>query len=204
MKRSLDMVLEYGREATVLDYGCGPGLLVSMLRECGVEAVGYEPFMSERVGTSLSIYREVSDLDCFGGFDVITLFETIEHLESWELSDFLKECGRLLRRGGVVLLSAPVEIGPALFLKEANRKVRGAGFGGYTMRELVKAGLLGRAAARATDIKINHRGFDFRQAIQSLREEGWLVIVKMFGPMPLNTWYGNSQVYLELRPTGSE
>jgi hypothetical protein len=62
--------------------------------------------------------------------------------------------------------------------------------------ELLGAGLFGIPARRAADIKSSHKGFDFRQAIRDVRAQGWDVSILGYGPLPIRTWYGNSQFYL--------
>jgi SAM-dependent methyltransferase len=186
----------------ILDYGCGSGTLVFALRNLDYDAVGYEPFMEERVAPGLPIYRSTEEVVALGPYSVITLFETIEHLHDWEIDAFLEFSQRTLCGGGGILISAPVEIGPALLLKELSRNVHPnlrwplPHRFGHPLGELLKAALLGVAAVRAENIKISHKGFDFRRAIKRLREKGWLVRALAYGPLPIGTWYGNSQVFL--------
>lgn len=56
-----------GPAVRVLDYGCGPGgVLVSLLREAGYDATGYDPFFA-------------ADADLSRQFDVVVSTETFEH-----------------------------------------------------------------------------------------------------------------------------
>ncbi|MGG1948783.1 hypothetical protein AB1286_28910 [Trinickia sp. NRRL B-1857] len=127
---------------------------------------------------------------------MVTLFETIEHLHQEELVDFLPTCDRVLGLDGGILISGPIEIGPALLLKEANRSVLHFRRPEHGLLELAKASVLDIRASRATDIKRSHKGFDFRKAISAIDTLGWGAEILHFGPLPIGTWYGNSQFYL--------
>jgi hypothetical protein len=181
----------------LLDYGCGSGTFVAeVLSRHPGRAVGYEPFMSERSKSGLPICLSIEEAQTSGPFSIVTLFETIEHLTLSELEGFTQLCSRLLPQDGGVLISAPIEIGPALLLKELNRSGWGKRRNEYRPLEFLKASLLGIPARRAENVKISHRGFDFRRARATLRELGWSTEILAYGPLPLLGWYGNSQVYL--------
>lgn len=183
----------------VLDYGCGSGVFVNeMLALRPACAVGYEPFMTERASAALPIYSRIEDIEPMGPFSLVTLFETIEHLSDEETAGFLRTCADLLSPAGGLLISGPIEIGPALIAKEFNRSILRFNRPDYGLVEFAKASLFGIPARRAENIKTSHRGFDFRQAVGLFRNSGWRVEVLQYGPLPIGTWYGNSQVYLWL------
>jgi hypothetical protein len=48
------------------------------------------------------------------------------------------------------------------------------------------------------NIKGSHKGFDFRKAIRFLEGEFGPVTIASYGPLPIGSWYGNSQVYFWL------
>lgn len=180
LKRSVQIArkLTTGR---ILDYGCGAGHFIQQ-----VGGIGYEPYMTERIG-NLPIYNKFEDIK--GSFDLVTLFETIEHLDDQELDEFLGRCKTILSPDGKILFSAPIEIGPALLLKQLKRRGKD-----YRFVELIKAVFFGVPGERAKNIKTSHKGFDFRLAINTLKTKGWDVNIIGYGPLPIS-WYGNSQVY---------
>ncbi len=197
LKKSIELTLDKYQGGVILDYGCGSGLFVSeMLKRFPGGAAGYEPFMNERVAEGLPIYRSIDDVHRLGRFSMITLFETIEHMSNDELASFIDTCRRTLEPDGGILISGPIEIGPALILKEMNRSVAHVRRPEHGLMELAKASMFGVAARRANDIKISHKGFDFRAAISAIRALGWNAEIIHFGPLPIGTWYGNSQFYL--------
>lgn len=183
----------------VLDYGCGPGAFVEAIQGVnGIEAIGYEPFMRERVGADSIIFSDFSSVESSGPFDVITIFEAIEHLEDMELLDFLARADTLLTERGRILASVPIEIGPALLMKEINRCILHKRPPENSALELFLASFFGVAAKRAENIKSSHKGFDFRRAIRFMEDKFGPVTIASYGPLPIGIWYGNSQVYFWL------
>ncbi len=91
----------------LLDVGCSSGALLRVAKECGYDASGAEP-ATQAADTARGLGFEI-----FPGylqdagfpdnhFDVITLFEVIEHL--LDPQDLLKEILRILKPGGVLLI----------------------------------------------------------------------------------------------------
>lgn len=189
----------------VLDYGCGAGAFINEIQGVNdIEAIGYEPFMVEKNHLDTPILKDFSSIQDFGPFDVITIFETIEHLDNNELVEFLERASPLLSQKGRILASVPIEIGPALLMKEINRSVLHKRLPENSLRELFLASFFGIAAKRAKNIKTSHKGFDFRETIRFLENEHGPVDIASYGPLPIGTWYGNSQVYFWLTKRSCE
>jgi len=187
----------------VLDYGCGTGAFVCEInRENGIEAVGYEPYMKEVKAVDLPIFREYNDVAQSGKFNLITLFETIEHLTQDEFDLFLVQSMDILNENGSILISAPIEIGPALLLKEFNRSIFRHKWPEHGIGELFLAATFGIPGKRAKNVKISHKGFDFRKAIRYLETKIYVIRVLKYGPLPIGTWYGNSQIYFTIKRKG--
>jgi 2-polyprenyl-3-methyl-5-hydroxy-6-metoxy-1,4-benzoquinol methylase len=197
IRRSLALALARMGSGKLLDYGCGSGVFVSevVARHPGC-AVGYEPYMTERARASLPIFDSRAEVELYGPYNLITLFETIEHLSEEELGSFLELAERVLTPRGGILISAPIEIGPALIFKDLNRFALRRKQSEHRLLELLKAAILGIPARRAENLKTSHRGFDFRRVRNDLRTRGWETEVVAYGPLPSGSWYGNSQVYL--------
>jgi len=91
----------------LLDVGCSSGALLLVAKECGYDAVGAEP-AKKAAATAQGLGFEVfpSYLQDAGfpenHFDVITLFEVIEHLP--EPEDLIREIRRILKPGGLLLI----------------------------------------------------------------------------------------------------
>lgn len=106
--RSIERICKKGR---MLDIGCGRGLALHMAREKGWETFGLE-FSDD----SAFHAKNILDLDVRTGglpeagfehnsFDVITIWQVLEHMEKPEQT--LRECYRLLKTGGVLVMSVP-------------------------------------------------------------------------------------------------
>jgi len=93
---------------TVLDVGCGAGLLSEAMAEQGAQVTGIDP--SERNVTiarrhaalrGIDIDYRAGTADALEGrsFDVVLNMEVVEHVE--RLSDFMADCCSLTRPGGL-------------------------------------------------------------------------------------------------------
>jgi len=91
----------------VLDIPCGEGAFVSRLRATGyeVQAVDVQPLLKVAgvPFTRADMNAPLPFAD--DGFDAVACIDGIEHLE--RPFDFVRECRRILRPGGVLLLSTP-------------------------------------------------------------------------------------------------
>lgn len=97
---------------TVLDVGCGGGILCEALRKAGAQVTGLDV-----ASDAIAIAREHADHEKLdinyvsmpieefeqGSFDVITCMEMLEHVNNPEL--VLEHCRRLLKPGGILFLS---------------------------------------------------------------------------------------------------
>jgi SAM-dependent methyltransferase len=100
-----------GRPGRVLDVGCGRGFLLDAFRRRGWAAEGTE--MSEASSAHarevLGIRVHIGTLESLslpgGSFDAVTLWHVLEHVT--DPGSLLGEIGRLLRPGGVLLVSVP-------------------------------------------------------------------------------------------------
>jgi len=183
---------------TVLDFGCGQGDFLNTLAELrpDLTLIGFDP----ESGHDAERYTAVDDTTVVadGSVDLVCCFETLEHLYDDEIGSFLAEADRVLAREGEVLISVPVIGGPTLLLKEANRAVLFRRRSDYTARELLVASFAGRPAPRPDDIRVSHKGFDFRALLARLGER-FEVRDVAHSPFPALPWWLNSQVFARLR-----
>jgi 2-polyprenyl-3-methyl-5-hydroxy-6-metoxy-1,4-benzoquinol methylase len=97
----------------VLDVGCGRGILLDMLREKGIRAVGCdsEPSMVQTcIGKGLACVQ-TDVLSFIGGtdqkFDAICCGHLIEHLSPTAAHELLRQCFNKLTSGGRLLIITP-------------------------------------------------------------------------------------------------
>lgn len=199
VKNALKLAEDRIPAGRILDYGCGTGVFIRAVNERKPDtAFGYDAFLKTSLDPTLKIYGEFDEVRQHAPFATVTLFETIEHLWDDEINQFLDRAASVLEADGKVLISGPIEVGPALLLKEFNRRVvRRSKKSPYKLGELFKAAFLGQAGPRAEDVKNSHRGFDFREAIKKIEKHGWRVEVLGYSPIRFLGWYGNSQVFMQ-------
>lgn len=108
----IKIIQKYKKPQSLLDIGCGVGIFLQQVKEIGWNALGID--MSRAAVT----YARSHGLDVRLGkieevtfnprsFDVITLFQTIEHIE--DPLKILKKAYSLLRKGGMLMLTTPSE-----------------------------------------------------------------------------------------------
>lgn len=94
-------------EIRLLDVGCSSGAFLGAAVKLGYRAEGVEPAAKAAQtaqASGLKVYQGLLQEAGFadGQFDAITLFEVIEHLKEPGL--LLRECNRILRPGGILLV----------------------------------------------------------------------------------------------------
>jgi 2-polyprenyl-3-methyl-5-hydroxy-6-metoxy-1,4-benzoquinol methylase len=94
----------------ILDVGCGNGYFLSVAAEKSKRCYGAEfseklrRFTEEKTGCK--VYDKTLDQLPAEGFDIITLFDLIEHIP--EPVRFMKDVDRILAPGGYILIFTPV------------------------------------------------------------------------------------------------
>lgn len=108
----IDIIRKYKQPGTLLDVGCGVGIFLQRVKETGWKAVGVD------LSSGAVQYARAHGLDVRLGeiekmkfrprsFDVITLFQTIEHID--DPLNILKILRVFLRNGGLLLMTTPSE-----------------------------------------------------------------------------------------------
>jgi SAM-dependent methyltransferase len=98
-----------GAPVRLLDFGCGYGEFLELCRQYGYEAVGIDRAKERRKHARVGgIFASLDELLVEVGrrkFHVITLFETLEHLD--DPRSTLEELTRHLVSGGILILETP-------------------------------------------------------------------------------------------------
>lgn len=107
-------------DAKILDIGCGKGALICNLFNQGFNNIsGVDKFIHEPVGHGFNVNvlkKELSELPS-DHYDLLMMHHVLEHVD--QQIDELKECYRLLKKGGKLLICIPV-IGAAWGIYKEN------------------------------------------------------------------------------------
>jgi 2-polyprenyl-3-methyl-5-hydroxy-6-metoxy-1,4-benzoquinol methylase len=103
----------------LLDVGCGYGEFVKLMRERGVDAVGVEPNVAQArfcADQGVPCINDVLERDIApaGSFDVVTLFQVLEHLPNPKAA--LGTVYSLLKPGGMIIVQVPSYHNPRILL----------------------------------------------------------------------------------------
>jgi 2-polyprenyl-6-hydroxyphenyl methylase/3-demethylubiquinone-9 3-methyltransferase len=168
----------------VLDIGCGGGILSESVARLGAHVTGSEiteknlrvaGLHAEWAGLDID-YRltTVDDLASTGEtFDAVLNMEVVEHVE--QLPDFLAACGRLVRPGGVMIVST-INRTPIAWLTAivgAERVLRWLPKGTHQYRKLVRPDEIVTGVGDGFDVldrvgvRVNpfNRAFSFRRSL---------------------------------------
>lgn len=204
----------------LLDYGCGDGTFVAMVHAGFRETLGWDldprqiAECQSRLGHLPGVRFEVapdsrSPVPDLRAWDAVTCMEVLEHCVEDERRRVLDVLAALVRPGGLVVISVPIEIGPSVAGKQLFRALAGMrNFGDYRHRERYSPiemlqSLLGRRVPRVvfegqgstgSYRYYGHKGFDYRELAGEVAQR-FTIRERLFSPMP---WLGpvlNSQVW---------
>ncbi len=201
----------------LLDYGCGDGTFVAMVHAGFRETTGCDVDPEQiaecqrRLGHLAGVRFETvgGAANPAASWDVITCMEVLEHCIEPERRRVLDEITALVKPGGLVVISVPIEIGPSVAGKQLFRAIAGArNLGDYRHRERYSPvemlqSMLGRRVARVAFEGrspsgpyryYGHKGFDFRDLAREIADR-FTIRQQLFSPMPCLGAMLNSQVW---------
>jgi SAM-dependent methyltransferase len=211
----------------LLDYGCGDGTFLAMVHDLFPRATGAEIDSArvEECRTRLHAFPAInfaltSDLarpEHDGAYDVVLCTEVLEHLLDIAVEAALDDFSRTVSPKGTVIISVPVEIGPALAVKQIVRSIAAwQGLGDYEHREKysfaefrkmltandrtqIERPLYSTPLTPNIDLKYHgHKGFNWRVLESKLRRRFRIRNVH-FSPDGVGKWFA-SQVWFVCSP----
>jgi 2-polyprenyl-3-methyl-5-hydroxy-6-metoxy-1,4-benzoquinol methylase len=209
----------------LLDYGCGDGTFIALTHGTFARVVGADTDEAQlddcrRRFSALDdvLFLETSALTAAphrAAYDAVTCMEVLEHCTDAERRRVIDELGHLCAPQGLIIISVPIEIGPALAAKQLFRVLAAwRGQGDYQYRETyspkewLRAVLARPRLARAEYLVgppgeehryCGHKGFDWRVLEGELRQR-LRVEQRLFSPMGALGPLLNSQVWFVCRP----
>jgi SAM-dependent methyltransferase len=103
VSRRLRFVSAITRPGRVLDFGCGDGGFIAAAATAGWHAVGVEMQPQHARSRGLSVVERIEDIT--GPFDLITLWHSLEHVQSPR--DVLAALSERLPAGGILVVAVP-------------------------------------------------------------------------------------------------
>ena len=136
-------------------------------------------------------------------FDLILCFETLEHAD--DEHKILKEIDRVSTENATLAISAPIEFGIILLLKQFFRYIAhhdsyfGKKQNRYSFKELLHAGVFCNLE-RVSRIKHSHKGYDYRNTVKMLSSRFELIqkINTPFGWVPDRLSYGTIPIFQKI------
>jgi 2-polyprenyl-3-methyl-5-hydroxy-6-metoxy-1,4-benzoquinol methylase len=209
----------------LLDYGCGDGTFLALVHDLFPGATGADldeaqtADCAHRLASLPLTFTTTNALDAAHSraYDVVTCMEVLEHCLDVQRRHVVSELARLVRRGGLIVISVPIEVGPSLAGKQIGRALAAwRGLGDYRHRETYTPVELARMICATSRTSIHrpsydavasngsryryygHKGFDWRVLRQELQQ--CMTIERVaFSPMPWMRSLLNSQVWFVCR-----
>lgn len=160
-ERTYRHAMTYVEGKTVLEFGCGDGYGTRMLAERAVQVTGIDVSLQTIEAARLKYaarnlhfqhVRDVSEADlpfAERTFDVVVSFQVIEHVASPDR--YLMEAARVLKKGGVILVSTPNAAARLLPFQNPWNK--------FHLKEYTPAQLKDQLAHHFHDIRLNGLSF---------------------------------------------
>ena len=214
-----------GSGRRLLDYGCGDGTFIALTHGtfgavvgCDIDAAQLAECRRRLAGLDGVRFMHSGELDGGGHagiYDVVTCMEVLEHCVDVERVRVLDMLRHVVNAAGRVIISVPIEVGPALLAKQMFRAIAAwRGHGDYrhretySARELLAAALARRRLARAEyNVETpagplrycGHKGFDWR-ILEAEIASRFTIDERRFTPLPGLGGVLNSQVWFVCRP----
>lgn len=107
---------------TYADVGCGTGYLTGILAEllqpsevCGFDHSEHLEVARENFPSFRFEFMQLDEPSDVGQFDLVTCFETLEHVGNTSIA--IDNLLKTTKRGGTLLITVPIEIGPVGLFK---------------------------------------------------------------------------------------
>jgi len=188
--------------SSVLDYGTGSAYFLKLLSEKNpkTELVGYEPNQSFLIEAQAAMrdYPNIKVVDSLSGlkrFDCITCFEVLEHLTEADQIKILRQCRELIKPGGKLIISVPIETGIAGLSKSIVRRIIRQEHS-TNFSDILKSCLGIKIERKVEDGYIySHTGFRYSDLEKVIKKENLKIKQRLGSPFRLFGAILNSQLF---------
>lgn len=211
----------------LLDYGCGDGTFLALVRDLFPEAAGADvdadqiaDCAARFAGVPGVSFLTTDRLDApahLGRYDIVVCMEVLEHCPDDVQPRVLDQIRQVMAPGGTLVISVPLEIGVPLVAKQSARALIAlSGRREYATRERYRVSEIARLVAAGADTVFpreeyagaprdgrptrftGHKGFNWR-ALEKTIAARFAIERRLFSPMPLLGALLNSQVWFVCR-----
>jgi len=195
---ALSLVSKMPSDSSVLDVGIAEGPFLPTLSKYFNQVVGvdinYDHIkVAQSITNCASNRLQNSVLAVADGmalpfrtnrYDIVFCLETLEHVTS--IHNVLEEISRVLKKGGILISSVPIEIGLPILIRQIAGKMLGFPRDSYSSREIIDA-IIGRnlERRRKRENKMHsHRFFSWRSVLKELENTSLILDSMVFTPCP--------------------
>jgi len=207
----------------LLDYGCGDGTFLAMAADrlelgWGADIAAEQVDEARRrlagfTNLHFSTIAELSAPSHASTYDVVTCMETLEHCTDDVVQIVLGDLARLVKPGGRVVISVPIETGPTFLLKLLVRKAaawRGLSdyryYESYSAANALRMIFAGRGRPFPRPVYTDggspyhsHYGFNWKVLREKVREH-LQIEATHFSPLGFSRGLASSQAWFVCRP----
>jgi len=191
----------------LLDYGSGDGYLIKILSKNFKKSVFhiYEPdknmileIRKNLRGINKKIFFNRKKLKK-NSYDIVCVNEVFEHLSYSGVNESIKILKKILNKNGILIISVPIEVGLAGFLKNLIRYLINQKHSNTNIKNVIKSLLYLKIKRPNLEYNESHIGFNYLSFIKMLKQKGINITKISFSPFGFFGGLINSQVYIEAR-----
>ncbi len=210
---------KFSRETNMLDFGSGNGFFVKYLieNEFKLNFSAYDPveqqisemkdlFNSSNI-KNVNIYNQYDSI--IEKFDIICCLETLEHFDEVHQRKLLEQMKKLLKPGGIIIISVPIEVYLSGFIKMILRITMRQSQENTNFKNLFKT-LFGMKISSPDIFKKNylntsqeylntHVGFYYFNLIKLIKRMNFKIVSTKYSPFPILKSLINSQIFIKIK-----
>jgi len=172
-------------KARILDAGCGDGRFLKQLQDSGFPKIAGVDYSKRALSFGKLLLPDVqleradfatgtSFQD--GAFDAIVMIETLEHIIPSQIPLVLKELARILKKGGIIIVTVPskaIPVGPKHYQHFDKESMRSTLEPVFTVREIFGQDKLGFHPLKLLYMALDNKLWDIPRARKKYNRTVW-------------------------------